>query len=475
MLLPCPLHTAARRHADTPALVTASEIWSYATLEARVQALTAHLEAQGIEEGARVALCLPNQPAAVVWLLALLRRGAVAGLLSTRLPPKALHDQVAQIGATVLVSDRATLFEPAFFSQTSDLPPPTGERPSAADPATSTPMLDGTRGATLVFTSGSTGMPKAALHSLNNHLFSARGANANLPLQQGHRWLWSLPLYHVGGLGIVFRCLLAGATLVIPEPGEPLDAALSRYAVTHVSLVTTQLIRLLEAPPARHQGLQALLLGGSAHPSGLLEAACGRGWPVYTSYGLTEMASQVTATPPGASRVQLQTSGRLLPYRALRIAPDGEILVRGATLFKGYLVAGVRQTAVADDGWFPTGDLGWMDEAGFLHVTGRRDHLFISGGENIQPEEIEALLTGLPGVVQAAVVPVPHPAFGFRPVAFVQTDPLPPDAQHLSEQLAAILPRFKVPAAFYPWPAHLPEGSKVDRRLLEAEARRLLP
>ena len=237
-------------------------------------------------------------------------------------------------------------------------------------------------------------------------------------------------------------------------------------------MVATQLYRLIQEDGSKNETLKALLLGGSAIPASLLEAAHARGLPVHTSYGLTEMASQVTTTPPGASPAALQTSGLVLPHRQLRIAPDGEIWVRGETLFQGYVEERAVPTSVDASGWFHTGDTGALDEEGYLHVQGRKDNLFISGGENIQPEEIEHALTHLEGVARAVVVPVPDPEFGFRPVAFVQTRAgWQKSLSDLGSCLEQSLPRFKIPVAFLPWPEERDRAAmKVDRHVLKTLA-----
>ena len=129
-----------------------------------------------------------------------------------------------------------------------------------------------------------------------------------------------------------------------------------------------------------------------------MDEALARGLPIHTSYGLTEMASQVTTTPPGASPGELRTAGRVLPGREVSISGGGEILVRGETLFAGYVDGEKVDRPLDADGWFHTGDLGDLDEDGYLRVLGRSDNLFISGGENIQPEEIEEALCSLEGV-----------------------------------------------------------------------------
>jgi O-succinylbenzoic acid--CoA ligase len=218
-------------------------------------------------------------------------------------------------------------------------------------------------------------------------------------------------------------------------------------------------------------GLKAVLMGGGPVSASLVDEALSRGLPVHTSYGLTEMASQVTTTPPGASLEALRTAGRVLPEREVSISEEGEILVRGATLFSGYVEGGRLDLPLDADGWFHSGDLGELDENGDLHLLGRRDNLFISGGENIQPEEIEEVLCRLDGIDEAVVVPVPDPEFGYRPVAFVRADGDEPG--DLAPELRKVLPGFKVPVAFHPWPEKTRRDMKPDRNALRERARRL--
>ncbi len=194
-----------------------------------------------------------------------------------------------------------------------------------------------------MFTSGSTGEPKPAVLSYGNHYYSARGSNLNIRLASHDRWLMTLPLYHVGGLGVVFRCLLGGATMVIPEPDQTLEYSQGFYAITHMSMVATQLIRLLRLPdvPESFRQVKAILLGGGPIPASALVEAMRRGWPVLPSYGLTEMASQVCTASPLSPPAQRMNAGAPLRYRQVRISTEGEIEVRGETLFMGYLEQGV--------------------------------------------------------------------------------------------------------------------------------------
>jgi len=467
--VPCPLRAAASVSPGAPAVVGAGGEITYGKLDRRVSVAAGRVEELGFGVGDRVALYLPKDGRYLVLLLALLRAGCVACPLSTRLPPRGVAPLLQKVACRALISSDEELLG-AVSADVRKLRPETllAEASVARNRTQSSGPLHLALDlpATIVFTSGSAGEPKAALHTFGNHYFSALGSNTNIDLAPGDRWLHSLPIYHVGGLSILFRCLLAGAAVTLP------DASPGEAGTTHVSLVSTQLLRLLREESLDPGELKAILLGGGPVPVSLVDEAAARGLPIHTSYGLTEMASQVTATPPGASREALRTSGRLLPHRELSISDSGEILVKGETLFAGYVENDIVDRPLDMDGWFHTGDLGELDAAGYLRVRGRKDNLFISGGENIQPEEIEEALCRIGGVEEAVVVPVPDAEFVTRPVAFVRTTGVEPE--DLARALEPVLPRFKIPAAFHGWPEEAgPGGMKLDRSFFRERARRL--
>ena len=492
----CPLEQSADRHGDRPAVVSGARVVSYAEFHQRVARVTEALRRAGCSPGERVAILAPNSPDYLVWLLAVLRMGAVCCPMNTRLPKRTVADLLRRVGCRKLVLQAAgdelddtvpqhlvpdgnpggrrtkALEQEELGDVTGNLQVIRGRDLAAGDAPLETEAREDrqvssmplARPATIVFTSGSTGTPKAVLHSYGNHYYNALGSNRNLPLAAGDRWLLDLPLYHVGGLGILFRCLLAGATVVMPDGGETLDGVLSRYQVTHLSVVVTQLHRLLQQPESvRYPALRYIILGGSPVPLKLLERAGERGLPVFASYGCTEMASQVATTGPESTTAQRLTSGKLLPHRKLRIGDEGEIQLAGETLFMGYVEGDGVRRPLTDDGWFATGDLGRVDEDGYLTVIGRRDNRFFSGGETIHPEEIERVLTDHDSVDQAVVVPVPDEEFGQRCVAFVQLRGARLDGPTLAAWLGRTLPRYKVPDAFYQWPDTDANAFKIDR------------
>lgn len=432
-----------RGHGDDCALIAPGVTLSYAELDAQVAARIETFRQVGIGAGQRIALFQLTSIDYIVSLLALIERGAVVCPMNTRWPESKVYEAMTQIGAVFLQDVM--------------------ERGHSVQSIEATHILTDNRWATLVFTSGTSGTPKAAVHSLANHRASAQASNRNISLEPGDCWLLSLPLYHVGGLGILFRCLEAGATVVLPDADQDLSITVQEGELSHISLVSTQLHRLLQDDHATQAlaKMKAVLMGGSAIPTRLINEACEAGLPIHTSYGMTETSTQITCTPPEASRDTLATSGQALIEGTVRVNDSGEIEVSGETLFQGYLVDEKTELSLTPDGFFGTGDTGHFDDAGMLHVTGRIDRQFISGGENIQPATIEEALCQLEGVHQAHVIAVDDEAFGQRPIAFVRHESHW-EEQAIQEQLRTSLPGFMIPERVLPWPEEMEECMKVD-------------
>ena len=288
--------------------------------------------------------------------------------------------------------------------------------------------------ALVVHTSGTTGAAKPVAITYGNVRANTRGLAQAMQLGDDERWLCPLPLSHVGGLMVFLRSAIMATTAVLAPP--PFDAeAVARLLrdddITIVSLVPTQLQRLLDAGATPGPKLRRVLLGGGSMPHALLERARAAGFPVCPSYGLTQACSTVTVAEPG----DLETAGKALPGVGVTIAEDGEILVSGGT--------------VNALGSLRTGDLGRLDEQGRLVVTGRKGDLIITGGENVSPAEVEAVIAEHDGVAEAAVFARPHPLWGEAITAWVVAKPgaevsVAALRAHCLERLAG----FKVPKTF---------------------------
>lgn len=369
-------------------------------------------------------------------LLALLAEDCVVAPLSPRLPESEAIHLAESIGAGVFWKpDDPRLLPPAQ-------PPPA---PASAG--------------TVLFTSGSSGSPRAVWHDLQSHIANASGAAGRIPLGPGCAWLLTLPLNHVSGFSILIRCLLAGAVVVFPDRNLPFKTQVEDPVATHLSVVGVQLRRLL-AERASLVRLKAVLAGGGPIDVRLVSDAINVGVPLHLTYGMTEAASQIATSGRLQAAPSVIHAGKPLLGREVRISADGEIQLRGEVLPRAILASGGAHSALDADGWFSTGDCGSFDAQGNLVVSGRRNRMFISGGENICPEMIEALLVSCPDVRRAVVVGVPHEEFGVRPVAFVAGDVA---ADRLTDFLKSRLEGFYVPDAFLPWPDEVSEEDpKVD-------------
>jgi len=403
---------------DRPALVAGDETLAYADLEAEATLVARRLAAHGVRRGATVALTMEAGPQQIVLLHALIKIGAVVLPLSPRLTAAERKAVLAAEEPEVDLDDARRLPETE-----ADLPL-LGEHD-----------MDDVH--CRILSSGSTGPPHPVSLTYGNHLWSAVGSAFNIGVRPDDRWLCCLPLAHVSGLSIAMRSAIYGTTMVLHESFDVdrVGNALEQGEATVVSLVSTMLVRLLEAG-ADLALPRAVLVGGGPVPSGALEEALGRGATVVQTYGLTEAASQVTTLAPADARRKLGSAGRPLLTTHLRIQ-EGEILVQGPTVAPGCTDA---------DGWLHTGDLGRIDEEGFLFVEERIDDMIVSGGENVAPVEVEQVLLRHPAVVDAAVVGRDDPEWQQAITAVVVlADGAETSAEELRRHCADSLAGFKVP------------------------------
>lgn len=436
---------------DAPALRLDDETLSWSTLCQRIDQLAAGFQAQGVNVGDGVALCARNRPEAVLAWLALLQCGARVLPLNPRLPSALVSELLPGL----------TLHH--FLNLEAD--EHYGLAPLRLHLASGYVDVDwlAQRYVSMTLTSGSTGLPKAAVHSAAAHLASADGVLSLMPFGPGDCWLLSLPLFHVSGQGIFWRWLLAGGQMAISE--HPLAQALA--GCSHASLVPTQLWRLLN--DNQPLSLKAVLLGGAAIPAELTTRAAQQGIRTFCGYGLTEFASTVCAREANGG----DDVGTPLPGRELRLV-NGEIWLRATSMAAGYWRGGELVSLLNEQGWFATRDRGEMSE-GKLRVIGRLDNLFFSGGEGIQPEAVEKVIAQHPAVSQVFVVPVDSPEFGQRPVAVVDAEStldLPEMAIWVKDKLAG----FQQPYRWLVLPdAMKGTGIKVSRHQLKLWVSQQIP
>jgi O-succinylbenzoic acid--CoA ligase len=335
----------------------------------------------GVGPGTRVAVALPPSLEYAALLHAMPLLGSVLVPVNTRDPQHTVD---------------------ADLSIDAPLTGPEADTPGRGEPDPSDTWV-------VLHTSGTTAAPKPVELSYENFRASAAAAQANLPLGPDDRWLCVLPLFHVGGLSILTRTALYGASAIVHERFD-VDAvreSLELGEATVASVVPTMLYRLRDAGLERAPALRAALVGGGPVPRDLLDWGAEIGLPLLETYGMTETCSQIATAAPGGA------AARPLPGVELRIGDGGEILVRGPMVSRG---------ALGGDGWLHTGDRGRLDAEGFVHVEGRIKDTIVTGGENVAAAEVEEALVAHPAVADAAVVGRPDPEWGEAVTAFVVVD-----------------------------------------------------
>ncbi len=476
---------------QTPeARLSYGELWSAACAGA------AELAERGVRPADRVAIALTPGIAFAQALHACMLLGAVAVPVDLRLTA-AERERIVE-GAATVIEEPLRSGSPTGSGENTealDLPAASG----LAEQLAPTGSSGQARGAVhdldavcaVIHTSGTTSAPRPVELSYGNFLWSALGSGVALGVDPEERWLCALPVSHVGGLSILVRSAIYATTAVIHERFDT-DAvleALRRDRITLVSLVSTTLARLLDAGLHEPPTLRCALTGGGPVPDALINRAREAGVPVIETYGLTECCSQAATAPLAVldaaaggpaggehdgSAGGEQALGTDTPYdpgagvplfcTRTEIAPDGEIVLSGPTVARGSLSA---------DGRLHTGDLGHIDAGGFLHVSGRKADTIVTGGENVAPSEVEAVLEAHPAVLEAAVLGRKDSRWGeavtaivvLAPNAGVEEDVL---REHCSRRLAP----FKVPKRVEISSTPLPRtrSGKLLRRDLEGES-----
>jgi O-succinylbenzoic acid--CoA ligase len=488
-------HWLDQRAALTPqrtALIGAGERVTFAELRDRARDCALRLAACGVASGDRVALLCRNGLHVPVIVHALSYLGAVLVPLNTRLTVFELDYQLRDADCRMMI------YDPDYHAlaaelrargvgvtgmQTDELWSIRPVSPSMLPPAAE---LETDALHSIMYTSGTTGQPKGVQLSYHNHWSSAIGSVLNLGLTDRDCWLAAVPLFHISGLSILMRSVIYGMPVVIHERFDPVEAnrAIREQGVTIVSVVSNMLRRMVDAlgderyPPS----FRCMLLGGGPSPLPLLEQCREMGIPVIQTYGMTETASQVATLPAEYMLSKLGSAGKPLFISELRIVRDGvpvppgtegEIEVRGPNVMRGYWNRPEVTAEVLRDGWLATGDLGYVDEEGFLYVLDRRKDLIISGGENVYPAEIESVLMRHPDIVEAGVTGQADDVWGQVPIAFVvMREGAVFSEQEIRDFCARRLARYKIPARIYAVDG-LPRNA--SNKLMRCELVKLIP
>jgi o-succinylbenzoate---CoA ligase len=452
------LAVQADRNPHGQAIISDEKKLTFGELLTEASRMAVFLQKQGITAGSHVAFACPNSVSAVILIHALLLLKAVIVPLHIRSTNKDILRQITFADCTHLILSNDVFLNPDienlniihfndFVQDDTDI------TNLLSGPQLSDTLL-------LMFTSGTSGDPKCVELSYRNVFYNALATKIRLRITDNDSWLLSLPLYHIGGFSIIIRAVVFGIPVIIsPKPDtDNVIEAIGKYNPSIISLVPTVMQRILEKgmmPNSRHN---AVLLGGGVIADSLLEQGSEKGWNIAATYGTTETSSQIATLIPDNKNYK-NSVGQPMPFTRVRIidekgketeqGQEGEIAVSTPSLMKGYYKRkDISSNAIRYD-WYFTGDYGYKSSDGYLYVVSRRIDLIVSGGENINPYEIEELLIGCPGIDDVCIIPQSDPDWGEIVAAVVVTGDNILTLDNIKNYLTGKIASFKIPKKLY--------------------------
>lgn len=462
--IPNPLIKRALLTPDRTAIAFNKVQYSFKELYEHSHKTAGKLARHGVKKDLYTAVLLGNHMDTAVILLALQLIGARAVMINSRLTAEEIVWQLNDSrSAFLLAEERFQETIAAVKERISTVKVVTKEKlfqtPFTEPELITEVALDDV--CSVMYTSGTTGAPKGVLQTYGNHWWSAVGSALNLGLREDDCWLCAVPLFHISGYSILMRSIFYGMKMVIHEHFNEKETIqdIREEKVTIMSVVTAMLARILDElkDDKLPETFRCMLLGGGPAPLPVLETCVSKQIPVYQTYGMTETASQIVTLSPEYSVKKLGSAGKPLFPASIKIIAgngteakpyqSGEIVVKGPNVAKGYLNYD-KNYGRSEGGWFHTGDIGYLDEEGFLFVQDRRSDLIISGGENIYPAEVEGVLLSHPHVKDAGVIGVEDGKWGQIPVAFI-VKKANVNEQEIIDFAKCRLAKYKVPKKIY--------------------------
>lgn len=464
------LQSRARISATACAVVTEDGARvSFAELEARSNGLAHLLSGMGIAQGDRVGLLIPNGLAFIEFFFALAKLGAVTCALNNRLAASELASVVhdSDLALAVVHPSLTDLAERALVEQAVPVLSTETDRLAGLHEAPPAAHVEPPDTLLLVYTSGTTGRPKAVMITHEQMFWASLTMTASLDFRLGDVHLLPVPMFHVGGLSFICHSIHLGITLVVPTRWNAGRVAqlVEAEKVDHFFAVPTMLLDLLgigdDEASTRLRSVRWILTGAAPTPPSLIQRYAAFGIPVMQSYGATETCGPGLFVDQAHATTKAGAIGRPFFHTAMRLvgedgAPSsinepGELQLKGKHIFAGYRndPEATRQ-AFTEDGWLRTGDIGRQDEDGFVHLIDRRKNLIISGGENVYPREVEQVLESHPAVRDVAVVGTQDARWGERVTALVVARPQCSTSEHeLLEFCTDRLARYKIPKTLF--------------------------
>jgi O-succinylbenzoic acid--CoA ligase len=408
-----------KQNASSKSIISSSVTYTFEELRKEVLNRASNFKSQNICSGENVGILSKNDSDFVIDIYALWQLSAVPVPINTRLNESDIEEQLTIADCNSLIVNDAFVekvnsknrrilnfnvnYIDKNFTGRDDL--------KLTDPAV------------IIFTSGSTSKSKGIILSFNSLFNSAINSNQLLRYTHSDRWLASLPFYHIGGFSIITRSLLLGIPLIVPDSlsMEHIIESQNKFRPTFISLVSAQLKKIVDEKIKPNQEMKNCLIGGGFSDLEVIRLAYDLGWPVNVVYGSTETSSFVTALLKDEIDFKQNSVGRAIPTNQIKIFDEdgnelkpfeiGEVAVQSSALMSGYL-NDAETKQIIKNGFYYTGDIGYLDEDGYLFLEGRKNFVISTGGENINPSEVEKILLQHPLIQEAAVFPLRDQKWG---------------------------------------------------------------
>jgi O-succinylbenzoic acid--CoA ligase len=399
-----------------PAIITAHNSFTYRQLAGKSVSVKKYFSTQGVNGNDFIGIFGEHTAEFLISVLALWRLGAIPVLLNPKVTQIELDDFLQSAKCNTLIGSKNQLEKYSSTKQKFIALP--DELDEISDEERKQKIIPGNVAA-IIFTSGSSDKPKGVKLSFNSFYQSGLIGNTMLKHSAEDRWLASLPFYHVGGFSILTRALLFSVPVIIPNflKTDELIKCINEYNATLISLVSTQLKRLIDKKVKPNPALKNVLLGGGFISSGLIEQALELGWKITKVYGSTETASFVTYLTSEEFKLKPGSAGKPVSPNKIKIVDEnnialaknisGEILISSPAFMQGYL-----NEQKNDETYFHSNDIGYLDDDGYLFLESRKSDLIISGGENINTLEVEKEILQHPTIKETAVFPIKSDEWG---------------------------------------------------------------
>ncbi len=433
---------------------------TYLEFEGKISSIQEELLILGVGRQNKVAILSENSLDYVALIFALWRIGAIPVPMNVKLLPKEIEKQIEISNCRFLLLGNSINDKIKIDNVIIARMPASSKKSNIKFEEDIEFSVENT--AVIIFTSGSTGMPKGVELSFNNLIQSAMTGDKIFKHRQNDRWLASLPFYHVGGFSIITRCFIYGAALIIPDSLEieSLKDSIENLQPTLASFVTTQLKRLIECGCKPNKEIRHILLGGGFMDPSLVGTAINEGWNVSKSYGTSETASFVTALTADEFKLKPHSAGKAIPPNEILIVDEnrnpltsmqlGEVVVKAQSVSKGYIGNKEESVKKFKKDIFYSGDYGYLDTEGYLFIEARRNDLIVSGGENINPFEIEKEILSHQNIEEVCVFGMKDEEWGQAVAAAIVTkDKSVISLNELKDFLKNKLPGYKHPKKIF--------------------------